>query len=231
MSNAVLVLVAHPDDEVLGVGGTIACHAAAGDRVHIAIAAEGATSRDTTRNAAAREAEIDGLKAAARQAAKILGAQSVRFLGFPDNRCDSIDRLDFIKAVEAVVAELQPRTVYVHHAGDVNIDHRLLHEATITACRPQPSHSVKRLLSFETVSSTEWAPPGSLPPFQPTVFVDIHEYWPQKRAALEAYRSELREWPHPRSLPAIEHLGRWRGATAGVEMAEAFALLREVASA
>jgi LmbE family N-acetylglucosaminyl deacetylase len=227
MSGTVLVLAAHPDDEVLGVGGTIAYHAALKDRVHIAIAAEGATSRDKSRNLAARVEEIGELKAAAGKAAETLGAQSVRFLGFPDNRCDSIDRLDLVKAIEAVVEELQPETVYVHHCGDVNIDHRLLHEAAFTACRPQPGHSVKRLLAFETVSSTEWSPPGSLPPFQPNIFVDISKYWLLKRAALEIYGNEMRPWPHARSITAVEHLGHWRGASAGMDMAEAFVLLRE----
>jgi len=228
MSETVLVLAAHPDDEVLGVGGTIARHAAAKDRVHVLIAAEGATSRDAMRNAVARGKEIHALQAAARKAARILGAKSVRFLGFPDNRCDSVDQLDMVKAVETTIEELRPSTVYVHHAGDANIDHRILHEAAITACRPQPKSCVKRLLSFETVSSTEWAPPGSFTPFRPTVFVDISEHWHRKRAALGAYRNEMRPWPHARSIRAVDHLCRWRGASVGVEMAEAFVLLREV---
>jgi LmbE family N-acetylglucosaminyl deacetylase len=230
MSKTILVLAAHPDDEVLGVGGTIARHALGGDSVHIAIAAEGATSRGAATNADKGQEEVRALQAASRTAAEILGARSVRFLGFPDNRGDSVDLLDFVKAVDAVVNALRPHTVYVHHCGDVNIDHRRLHEAAFTACRPQPGHCVKRLLSFETVSSTEWAPPGSLPPFQPTMFVDISAHWAKKLAALNAYQTELRPWPHARSIAAIEHLGRWRGATVGLEMAEAFALLREVAS-
>jgi len=228
MNNTVLVLAAHPDDEVLGVGGTIARHAAMRDRVHIIIAAEGATARDVVRNAESRRREIDALQSATRKAAEILGALSVRFLGFPDNRCDSVDRLDMAKAVEAVIAELRADTVYVHHCGDVNIDHRRLHEAAFTACRPQPNHPVRRLLSFETVSSTEWTPPGSLPAFQPTVYVDINPYWPQKSAALKLYQSEMRPWPHARSIAAVENLARWRGASVGIEMAEAFVLLREV---
>lgn len=228
MSETVLVLAAHPDDEVLGVGGTIARHAAAKDHVHIVIAAEGATSRDATRKVSARKKEIDALQSTARNAVRILGAKSVRFLGLPDNRCDSVDRLDVVKAVEAAITELRPSIVYVHHAGDVNIDHRILHEAAITASRPQPKHCVKRLLAFETASSTEWAPPPSFATFQPTVFVDISQQWPKKQAALRAYRSEMRSWPHARSIQAVEHLGRWRGATVGLEMAEAFVLLREV---
>lgn len=224
----VLVLAAHPDDEVLGVGGAIARHAAAGDAVHIVIAAEGATARDSARDAAARQSELNSLEQAGRAAAAALGASSVRFLGFPDNRCDRVELLDLVKAVESAIDETHPHTVYVHHAGDVNIDHRRLHEAALAACRPQPGHCVKRLLSFETPSSTEWTPPGSLPPFQPNLFVDIAPVWPRKLAGLEAYRQEMRPWPHPRSVQAVEHLARWRGATAGVEMAEAFMLLREI---
>jgi len=228
MSKTIVILAAHPDDEVLCIGGTIARHAAENDKVHVVVAAEGATARDAVRKLQSGQAEIDDLQSAARKAVDILGGVSVRFLGFPDNRCDGVDRLDLIKAVESIISELQPHTVYVHHSGDVNIDHRRLHEAAFTACRPQPNHQVRRLLSFETVSSTEWTPPGSLPMFQPTVFVDIDAYWPQKLAALEVYRRELRAWPHPRSVAAVEHLGRWRGASAGVEMAEAFMLLREL---
>ena len=231
MTNSVLVLAAHPDDEVLGIGGTIARHGALGDSVHIVIAAEGATSRDALRDVQSRREELDELQSATHKAASKLGAMSVRFLGFPDNRCDSVDRLDLVKVIEGAVSELQPHTIYVHHCGDVNIDHRRLHEAAFTACRPQPGHSVKRILSFETVSSTEWTPPGSLPPFLPNVFIDIEAYWPQKKAALEAYKQEMHKWPYSRSIAAVEHLGRWRGASVGVGMAEALMLLREVVNA
>ena len=228
MNRTIVILAAHPDDEVLGVGGTIAHHTAIGDRVHVVVAAEGATSRDVVRDVELRQGDLADLQSATRNAVKLLGGVSARFLGFPDNRCDSIDRLDLTKAIEAVIDELQPHSIYVHHCGDVNIDHRRLHEAAFTACRPQPNHPVRRLLSFETVSSTEWAPPGGLPAFQPSVFVGINEYWPQKLAALQVYRRELRAWPHARSIASVEHLGRWRGATVGLEMAEAFMLLREI---
>jgi LmbE family N-acetylglucosaminyl deacetylase len=228
MSGTVLVLAAHPDDEVLGVGGTIAWHVARGDRVHVVVAAEGATSRHVARDPLSQSGEIEALRQCARQAAAELGSHPPRFLGLPDNRCDGVDLLDIVKAIEDVIVECRPDTVYVHHAGDVNIDHRRLHDAALAACRPQPGHGVRRLLSFETVSSTEWVPSGSLPPFLPTVFVDISRYWAAKLAALRAYESEMRPWPHPRSLAGVEHLGRWRGATAGLEMAEAFMLLREI---
>jgi len=118
--------------------------------------------------------------------------------------------------------------VYMHHAGDVNVDHRRLHEAVSTACRPTPGQTVRRLLSFEVASSTEWQPAGSAPPFQPNWFVDISAQWPRKREALAAYAGEMRPWPHARSLEALEHLAHWRGAQVGVEAAEAFCLLRQL---
>ena len=227
-SQTVLVVAAHPDDEVLGCGGTIARHVDVGDDVHILIAVEGATSRQEQRDRRRAAAELTVLAKAAHRAGEILGAADVELLDWPDNRLDSLDRLDLIKQIELRIERHQPQVVYVHHAGDVNIDHRRLHEAVVTACRPTPGHSVQRLLSFEVASSSEWQPPGSAPAFQPNWFMDISAQWERKRAALEAYDSEMRPWPHSRSLQAVEHLARWRGAQVGVEAAEAFCLLRQV---
>jgi len=230
-SNAQLVLVvaAHPDDEVLGCGGTIARHADAGDQVQVLIVAEGATSRQQQYDRSQADDELFALAQAAQQAGVILGAQDVELLDFPDNRLDSLDRLDLVKQIEERIARHQPQVVYLHHAGDVNVDHRRLHEAVVTACRPTPSQPVRRLLSFEVASSTEWQPPGSAPAFQPNWFVDISAQWPRKREALAAYASEMRPWPHARSVEALEHLARWRGAQVGLEAAEAFCLLRQLA--
>ncbi|TVR83269.1 MAG: PIG-L family deacetylase [Rhodospirillales bacterium] len=223
-----LILAAHPDDEVLGCGGTIARLVDEGQAVHVVIVAEGATSRDAARDRAARAGELSALAAAAHCAGDILGAASVDLLDFPDNRMDSLDRLDIVKAIEALVARHAPEMVLTHHAGDVNIDHRRLHDAVVTACRPQPGHPVRRLLFFEVASSTEWQPPGSAPAFRPTVFVDIAETLDRKMEALQAYASEIRPWPHSRSLEAVAHLARWRGATVGRAAAEAFMLGREI---
>ena len=225
----VLVVAAHPDDEVLGCGGTIACHAEAGDQVQVLIVAEGATSRQQQRDRLQATQELSLLAQAARKAGAILGASGVELLDLPDNRLDSLDRLDLIKRIEECIERHQPQVVYVHHVGDVNVDHRRLHEAVVTACRPTPGHSVQRLLSFEVASSSEWQPPGSAPAFQPNWFVDISAHWPRKREALAAYASEMRPWPHARSMEALEHLARWRGAQVGVEAAEAFCLLRQLA--
>ena len=228
MANSVLVVAAHPDDEVLGCGGTIARHAEAGDQVHVLIVAEGATSRLQQRDRGEARDELSALAQAAQKAGTILGAAGVELLDYPDNRLDSLDRLDLIKCIELRIERHQPSVVYVHHAGDVNVDHRRLHEAVITACRPIPGQSVRRLLSFEVASSTEWQVPGSAPVFQPNWFVDISVQWPLKLAALAAYASEMRPWPHARSLEGLEHLARWRGAQVGVEAAEAFCLLRQL---
>ena len=154
--------------------------------------------------------------------------QVFELLDLPDNRLDSLDRLDLIKRIEESIDRHQPQVVYVHHSGDVNVDHRRLHEAVVTACRPTPGHSVRRLLSFEVASSSEWQPPGSAPAFQPNWFVDISAQWARKRKALVAYASEMRPWPHARSVEALEHIARWRGAQVGVEAAEAFCLLRQL---
>jgi LmbE family N-acetylglucosaminyl deacetylase len=228
MADSVLVVAAHPDDEVLGCGGTIARHAEAGDQVHVLIVAEGATSRLQQRDRGEARDELSALVQAAQKAGTILGAAGVELLHYPDNRLDSLDRLDLIKCIELRIERHQPSVVYVHHAGDVNVDHRRLHEAVITACRPIPGQSVRRLLSFEVASSTEWQVPGSAPVFQPNWFVDISVQWPLKLAALAAYASEMRPWPHARSLEGLEHLARWRGAQVGVEAAEAFCLLRQL---
>jgi LmbE family N-acetylglucosaminyl deacetylase len=228
MPQSILVVAAHPDDEVLGCGGTIAHHADQGDLVRVLIVAEGATSRQGRRDRAQAANELTNLAQAAQIASTILGAVDLELMDLPDNRLDCIDRLDLIKQIEERIAKHKPQVVYLHHAGDVNVDHRRLHEAVITACRPIPGQSVRRLLSFEVASSTEWQPPGSAPAFHPNWFVDISSQWERKCLALEAYASEMRPWPHARSIESLEHLARWRGAQVGVEAAEAFCLLRQI---
>lgn len=223
----VLVVAAHPDDEVLGCGGTIARHADQGDDVHICIFAEGARSR---RNVTDSDGDLicSRLAKSARAAAKVLGAQTLELLQLPDNRLDSIDRLDIVQTIERKLNELRPSIVYVHHSGDVNIDHRRLHESCVTACRPLPGSSVTSLLTYEVPSSTEWQTPGSNFAFSPNYFVNISSYWGLKHQALKAYDSEMRLFPHPRSYEAVEHLAKWRGAQSGTSCAEAFCIIRQL---
>jgi LmbE family N-acetylglucosaminyl deacetylase len=223
----VLVVAAHPDDEVLGCGGTIAWHTDQGHEVSIHLMAEGATSRTDVPDRTAMAADLEGLRHSARKAATLLGA-SISFDSYPDNRMDSMDLLDVVKSVEKVIVETGPDRIYTHHAGDVNVDHRIVHQAVVTACRPTPGQSVRSMLFFETPSSTEWQPAASASIFTPNWFVPIASTIERKCEALQAYASEMREFPHPRSLAAIKHLACWRGATAGVTAAEAFMLGRMV---
>ncbi|MEK4711612.1 PIG-L deacetylase family protein [Sporosarcina sp. FSL K6-5500] len=225
----ILVIAAHPDDEVLGCGGTMARHAAMGDNIHSAILAEGLTSRDKERNREFHSEEFMILQSAAQKANDILGVKQLKLFDFPDNRMDSMDRLDIVKVVEGLINELKPDIIYTHHIGDVNIDHRRIHEAVLTAVRPIPgNHHVEELLYFETASSTEWMTAGSAPPFIPNWYVDIEKTLELKLKALEAYAYEMREWPHARSIKALDYLAKWRGANIGVEAAEAFMLGRKI---
>ncbi len=228
LTSKILVVAAHPDDEILGCGATIAKHVQHGDEVHVVILAEGVTSREAVRSRETHQEELSQLAQAAHRANTVLGVHSLTLHDFPDNRMDSLDRLDIIKAVEAYVHQIKPDIVYTHHVGDVNIDHRRIHEAIVTACRPVPEHAVKTLLLFEVASSTEWQPPASAPAFSPNWFVDVSVTLEQKLKALAEYESEMRPWPHARSMKALEHLARWRGATIGVEAAEAFMLGRKI---
>lgn len=223
MNKVVLVVAAHPDDEILGCGGTIARHIKDGDKVHVLILAEGITSRATDGS----QEKLASLAQAAKRANEILGSTSLTLHNFPDNRMDSLDLLDVVQVIEKHISKLQPDTVYTHHIGDVNIDHQITHKAVVVACRPLPKHCVQTLLFFETPSSTEWQTPGSGTSFTPNWFVDISSSIEKKLKALEAYESEMRPWPHARSIKALEHLASWRGANIGVNAAEGFLLGRQ----
>jgi len=221
----VAAIVAHADDEALGCGGTLRRHTLAGDEVWVIILADGESSREAATTDAAAVAQRE---AAARKAADILGVRHLALHRFPDNRLDTEALLDIVKVVEAHLGDIAPDTVYTHHGGDLNLDHRRVHQAVVTACRPRSNRGGETLLFFETASSTEWVPPPSGPPFSPNWFVDISTTLETKLQALHAYGEEMRDWPHPRSYRGIEHLARWRGATVGCDAAEAFILGRKV---
>lgn len=222
MSETVLVVVAHADDEVLGCGGAIARHIALGDSVHVIYMADGVGSR-----VGFRERDVCDRGRARDEALAILGVNSWNTLNLPDNRMDSLPLLDIVQLIEPIIARIRPTKVYTHHWGDLNIDHRLTHQAVMTACRPLPSCSVCEILVFEVVSSTEWYSSIEAP-FTPNCYIDISSYLEKKCQALMAYSLEMRPEPHSRSLGHIASLARHRGYSVGLEAAEAFFIVRSI---
>lgn len=227
-NQTILVVAAHPDDEVLGCGGTLLKHKEKGDKIHILILAEGKTSRDMKRDVLYRKEELSKLHDASNKVAEFLQAESLELCNFPDNRMDSIDLLDIVKKVESAIAMRMPDLIYTHYQNDLNIDHRITHQAVVTACRPLPESRVNTLLFFETPSSTEYQIGGNGMGFIPNWIVDITDAFPQKQEILKIYKEEMRDWPHARSYEAIEVLAKYRGYANGIKYAEAFQLGRKI---
>lgn len=222
MPEVIVVVAAHADDETLGCGATIARHAAAGDEVHVVLMTDGVGSRRGDADAQARQ------RVAARDAALAhLGVRSLHAFAWPDNEMDRVPLLEIIRPLESHLAVLRPDVVYTHHAGDLNVDHRITQQAVMTACRPTPDSRVREILAFEVLSSTEWTLPGCAP-FVPDVFIDASATWDAKQRALLAYADELRPAPHTRSLAHAHALAVHRGHSVGLPLAEAFVLLRSV---
>lgn len=222
----VLVVAAHPDDELLGEGGTIRRLVNEGVCARAVIMAEGLTSRLNARSKM-NELELKHIQDDARAAAKEIGYTSIDFCGLPDNRMDGMELLDVVKIIYGFVEKYDPDTVFTHHHGDLNIDHRVTCEAVLTACRPVGKHSVKRIYAFETPSSTEWNYTYE-DPFTPNVFFDVTETLDAKIKGMECYKTEYTRYPHPRSAEALEALGKYRGTNVGYRFAEGFMLLREI---
>lgn len=217
----VLVVAAHPDDEVLGCGGTLAFHVSQGDTVHVLYMGRGESARNNDNN---DTLEVQRLKNA-EKACQILGISGITKMDFPDNRLDSCELLDLVKAIERCLEKVQPEIIYTHCNCDLNIDHRLVHQAVLTACRPLPTSTVREIYGFEILSSTGWLGP-KYSNFSPALYVDIEKVYGNKQRALEAYAAEMREEPHARSMEAVEVLARHRGYSVGMAMAEAFEIYR-----
>jgi LmbE family N-acetylglucosaminyl deacetylase len=225
----VLVVGAHPDDELLGLGGTLIKHIANGDQVYIHLLTDGHTSRyrDSSR-AAEQSTEVMDRIESAKRAAAFIGVTDLSFGPFHDQRLDTPPFLEVVQEIESCAKEIQPDIVYAHHKGDANKDHRLVYEACITAFRPVGDHYPVRFLSFETFSSTEWGPATADYYFMPNVFVDITPYLDKKMEALRLYDQEMRAYPHPRSYEGVRTSAKRWGSVIGVQAAEAFSLVREV---
>jgi len=221
----IMVIAAHPDDEVLGVGGTVFKHVDMGDIVNCLIVGEGITSRYDKRTETPKQELID-LKNKSKKSANILGYNTVDFFDLPDNRFDSIDLLDIVKKIEYKITALKPEIIYTHHYGDLNIDHQITAKSVLTACRPLPERSVNKILSFDTASATGWNFNSNL--FKPTIFNDISKSIEKKLDAMSIYDSEVFEYPHPRSLKALENRAAFWGSQVGLKYAEPFELIRQI---
>jgi LmbE family N-acetylglucosaminyl deacetylase len=217
----ILLVAAHPDDEVLGAGATLARHANAGDNVTILILATGLDSRGAADAQTHRK-----LRHQAETSATILGVRDLNFGTFPDNRMDTVALLDVVKAIEDLAGRTNPHIVYTHCARDLNVDHEITARAVATAFRPLPNASATRILAFDVPSATDWNP--SAAPFAPTTFVDATATLELKLKAMACYEGELRPFPHARSLEGIRARAVAWGTHVGLAAAEPFELMREI---
>lgn len=217
----VLVLAPHPDDEVLGCGGTIAWHSSRGDSVYVAIITRGIPELWAS-------AQIEQTRQEMRKAHSVLGVSETRFLDFPAPRLDIVPGYQIADAVSGIVRELQPQILYLPYGNDIHSDHQAVYRAGTVAARPLPGCPIRKVLCYETLSETEWASPLTCSAFTANVYVDISKELELKLEAMRCYHTQLHSFPSSRSLECIEALARFRGGTVGVAAAEGFALVREL---
>jgi len=220
MKKKILVVAAHPDDEILGIGGTLIKHVKCKDDVFCLILGEGATSRDGF-----KDKEVVMLHKQCQEAGKIIGFKEIFLSKLPDNKFDSISLLEVVKKVEKHISKVKPDIIYTHHKGDVNVDHQITYQAVMTACRPCNPACPNEIYSFETLSSTEWQLDQNML-FTPNVYVDIEKEIETKIKAMKTYKSEIRKYPHPRSVEGIKILASYRGLQSNLKYVEAFRLER-----
>lgn len=224
--NRILVIVAHPDDEVLGAGGTIAKLVKEGKDVSLLIVTDGSSSQ--YHNADNLDEIIEKKKIETRLCADVLGIKDIYYGGLPDMKLDSTPHVAINGVIEEVVDKVQPDTVFTHFWGDVNCDHQNVYKSTLVAVRPVLGQIVRELYCYRVPSSTEWTPNKADTMFMPNVFVDITEVAEQKYEAFSKYRTELRDYPHPRSLQYLRENDRAAGIRVGLLAAEEFLLLRKL---
>ncbi len=226
----ILLVVAHPDDELLGVGATM--HKLIHEyncQTRVVILGEGITSRSDSRDVEKWQEALAIHRQNIKDAQKAIGYHSVGIYDFPDNRFDSVALLDIIKVVEKEKQDFQPEMIFTHHGGDVNIDHQRTFESVITACRPMEHECVKTIITFETPSGTEWRASSDPKQFVPNMFMEVAEKDVNaKIKGMESYEFEKRAYPHPRSPQALKILAQQRGVMVGKRFAESFMIVRHI---
>lgn len=223
----ILVVVAHADDEAIGCGGTLLKHQHNGDEVVIIYMTDGVGARTENARSEGSIAKKQRLSAQL-QACQKLNISKFYNFDFPDNRMDQVPLIDIVQVIEPISDEYKPTIVYTHHGGDLSVDHRIVHQAVMTAFRPLPNRKVPAIYSFEVNSSTEWNTPNSNNSFTPNCFVDISAQIESKVELLKYYQTEMPSFPHARSIESITALATVRGCSIGVSHAEAFMLIREL---
>lgn len=229
MKKKILVVAAHPDDEIIGCGGTIFKHAKNGDIINTVILGEGIQSR-FEKNLINKNIKLqkERLYKCSNTANKIIGVKKVFFEKLSDNRLDSLDLLEVIKILEKYINKFKPEIIYTHSNKDLNIDHRIVFEAVLTASRPKILQTVKKILSFEIPSSTDWTFGTINSSFNPNYFVNIDKEIKQKVRSLKIYKSEMYNYPNSRSIENCKNISKVRGAAVGFKNAEAFELIRHL---
>ena len=217
----VLVIAPHPDDEVLGVGGTIAKRATDGDNVYVCVVTKAGEPLFRTEL-------VEQARKECREADKFLGVKETFFLDFPAVRLEEVPRYKLNDGLMQAVQKVKPDEVYIPHRGDMQLDHKMIVDAVMVALRPKYAHVVKRIYAYETLSETGWDIPNTVNEFIPTVYEDISDTLDKKLEAINIFQSQLADFPATRSLGAIEALAKYRGATVNVLAAEAFSLIREI---
>jgi LmbE family N-acetylglucosaminyl deacetylase len=220
----ILVIAPHCDDEILGCGGTMSKFISQGHNIYVAIVTNGHLGAPELFT----KEGTDKVRSEALAAHKILGVKETFFLDFPAPKLDSIPAYQLSIRLASIVADKQIETMYLPHRGDIHKDHRITYEAALVAGRPINNSPVKQILAYETLSETEWAPPFGDDAFIPTVFENIEGHLEKKLEAFRCFSTQIKEFPHPRSLKTIEILSNLRGATVGLSNVESFMLIRDI---
>ncbi|AZJ35044.1 PIG-L family deacetylase [Tenacibaculum singaporense] len=217
----VLVIAPHADDEILGCGATIAKHISEGDTVKVVVVTRGIKELYS-------DDVIEGIRKEAKEAHKYLKIEETIFYDFPAPMLDQTPSYLISNEISKIIKSYEPEIVYLPHRGDLHKDHRMVFESSLVAIKPVNGCSVKEIYSYETLSETEWAAPFGDDAFIPNVFVDVSEFMEQKVEAMKKFESQLKEFPHSRSIEAINALAKFRGSTVGANAAESFMLIRNI---